>query len=74
VISSIPATQVSGQSMMVNFTGGLPNQTYSIQASPNALTGWSTIGSAMADGNGLFQFMDSDRKNHTVRFYRSYGP
>ncbi|HEX3798730.1 MAG TPA: choice-of-anchor tandem repeat GloVer-containing protein [Verrucomicrobiae bacterium] len=74
VISSIPATQVSGQSMMVNFTGGLPNQTYSIQASPNALTGWSTIGSAMADGNGLFQFMDSDSTNHTVRFYRSYGP
>jgi uncharacterized repeat protein (TIGR03803 family) len=74
VMSSIPLNHPVGKSMTVNFTGGLSGQTYSIQASGNALSGWQPLGSAMADTNGVFQFTDSDSTNHTVRFYRSVGP
>jgi hypothetical protein len=49
--------------------------TYTIEATTNLTTpDWEFLGNAVADPSGLFQFIDTDRTNYPIRFYRSYGP
>lgn len=49
--------------------------TYVIQANTNLSTpDWLTIGSAPANGAGLFQFLDLNAPLHPIRFYRVLSP
>jgi hypothetical protein len=55
---------------------GRPNATYVIEAtaellSPPALIPWAPISTNIADGSGLFLYLDTDATNHVQRFYRA---
>jgi hypothetical protein len=55
--------QLSGQ--------GIPNSPYTIQATANCVqTNWQALGTATADGAGLFQFSDTNTAGQGRRFYR----
>jgi autotransporter-associated beta strand protein len=54
---------------------GFSNLTYTIQANTNlSTTNWSTIGSATANGSGLFSFTDTNAPSFPIRFYRLLSP
>jgi hypothetical protein len=54
---------------------GIPNSTYLIQATTNlAAPTWTTIATATAGSNGLFNFTDPDSTNYPCRFYRTSTP
>jgi hypothetical protein len=57
------------QGLPVNFVG-VPNHTYTVQASTDLKT-WVNLGSATANANGAFQFMDGNAANYSHRFYRT---
>ena len=48
---------------------GATGLNYTIQASTN-LTSWPGIGTATAQGNGLFDFTDTNANNLPARYYR----
>jgi hypothetical protein len=48
---------------------GLPNQTYTVQASTN-LPNWFDLMNVLSDSNGVAEFVDTNLGNGTVRFYR----
>ncbi len=47
--------------------------TYAIEASTN-LVDWVPLGTAPANGGGLFEFIDTETGLFPFRFYRSIGP
>lgn len=51
---------------------GLPNTTYSIEATPTLTSPipWQVIGTTTSDVVGILKFVDSDAGNFTNRFYR----
>jgi Bacterial Ig domain len=49
---------------------GIPGVAYVLEASTD-LVHWTTVGSATAGANGLFEFVDSQAANYTARFYRT---
>jgi hypothetical protein len=51
-----------------------PNLTVSIQASPDLVTQFTTIGTATATALGVFQFEDVNAGSFTARFYRAAYP
>jgi autotransporter-associated beta strand protein len=54
---------------------GIPGWNYTVQANTNlSTTNWIAIGSALANGQGQFQFIDPDAPNHPMRFYRFLLP
>jgi hypothetical protein len=53
---------------------GIPNLTYTLQASPDLLQPFASIGSAMAAGDGTFHFDDLNASNFTQRVYRLSRP
>jgi hypothetical protein len=50
--------------------GGVPGETYIIQASTN-LVNWTAISTNTASSTGLIQIMDTDAKTLPTRFYRA---
>jgi sugar lactone lactonase YvrE len=52
----------------------LPNATVYIQATANLQSGFGTIGTTTADGNGAFQFDDTSAGSARTRFYRASYP
>ena len=59
-------------SVQMNFTG-IPGYTYLIEAATNLnppIT-WSTLGTNVADINGLFNFTDPGATNYNGRYYRT---
>jgi len=54
---------------------GIPGWNYTVQANTNLnTTNWIAIGTALANGQGQFQFIDPDAPNHPMRFYRFLLP
>ncbi|HSY17018.1 MAG TPA: autotransporter-associated beta strand repeat-containing protein [Candidatus Acidoferrales bacterium] len=54
---------------------GMSNVTYTVSANTNLLTtNWVNIGTATANGLGVFQFTDPGAINYLVRFYRFSWP
>jgi hypothetical protein len=51
-----------------------PNLTVSVQASPDLVTQFSTIGTTTASALGVFQFEDVNAGSFTARFYRAAYP
>lgn len=52
---------------------GTPGSNYVVQAATNLLN-WADLGSALADTNGLFQFLDTNAPLFPQRFYRWHVP
>jgi plastocyanin len=52
----------------------IPNATVTIQASPDLVTQFGTIGQATANNSGVFQFTDPSATSLTVRFYHVTYP
>jgi hypothetical protein len=64
----------TGSSLHLTGTG-MANLTYKIQSSTNLVsTNWVAIGSAVADTNGNFQFIDAGTSPYPQRFYRASWP
>jgi uncharacterized repeat protein (TIGR03803 family) len=57
----------------LNFTGGLPNQSYEVQASTD-LVNWETIATPTSDATGSFQFVDTAAGTLSYRYYKTSGP
>jgi predicted outer membrane repeat protein len=54
---------------------GLSNLTHTIQANSNLnTTNWTSIGTAPADGSGVFSFTDTNAPLFPMRFYRAVSP
>lgn len=54
---------------------GIPGRTYSIQATDSlSPAAWTTLDTAVAGGDGIYEFVDTDAPNHVSRFYRSTSP
>jgi uncharacterized repeat protein (TIGR03803 family) len=70
------ALQVVGNGMQLNFSGGIPGQSYNVEATTilGSPSGWQPLGSVQAGANGQFQFLDSTMQNMPVRFYRASAP
>lgn len=65
--------QLSTSGALLNMAGGIPAQSYSIQAKTNlaGFAAWQVIGSSSAASDGTFQFLDVNASNYPSRFYRS---
>ncbi len=51
---------------------GIPGRLYRIEATPDLGTPtWTSLGTATAGVNGLFEFTDNDAASHATRYYRS---
>jgi hypothetical protein len=51
---------------------GIPGRLYRIEATPDlGSPSWSSLGTATAGANGLFEFTDNDAASHATRYYRS---
>ena len=67
VVGSI--SSLSNGDKLVRFVGGSPGEAYNVQATSNLLGGsWTTIGSAVADTNGVFSYQDM--RHLQSAFYR----
>ena len=54
---------------------GASNVTYTVSANTNLLTtNWLNIGTAAANGGGVFHFTDPNARNYPLRFYRFSWP
>jgi hypothetical protein len=55
---------------------GLPALLYTLEGATNlnAPILWTTIGSTVADGSGVYDFIDSDAVLYPMRFYRVLSP
>jgi fibronectin-binding autotransporter adhesin len=55
---------------------GLSNLTYTIQAATNLtpIINWTNVGSAPANGSGIFSFIDTNAALFPKRFYRAVSP
>ncbi len=53
---------------------GLPNTTYTIQASPDLVQAFAIIGTAVSAADGTFQYDDLNASTFTQRFYRVKTP
>jgi hypothetical protein len=62
----------SDGSIQLQFFGN-PGQSYSLQATTDFLN-WTSLGSSLADTNGLFEFLDSNAPLFPNRFYRHSLP
>ena len=64
-----------GGTVLLRYTG-IPGRTYAIQATPNLAppVEWTTLGSSVADANGIFEWFDTDAPNHPQQFYRTEAP
>jgi hypothetical protein len=80
----IGAYELVGASGMVVMPGGpggvkqvrfltRPNHIYQIQAATN-LSVWETISFIPSNGNGVYDFYDTNSLNYTCRFYRIPTP
>ncbi len=71
VLTLVPGT---GGRMTIRFAG-IPGRTYRIEAA-TGLTApdWSSLGTALAGPNGLFEFTDNEAPDHGTRYYRSVEP
>jgi len=75
-----PPPQFISITMLIDNTvrlygAGSSNLTYAIQANSNLnTTNWLLIGSALANGSGLFSFTDTNAPLLTMRFYRAVSP
>jgi autotransporter-associated beta strand protein len=68
-----PVRLNSGQFQFEGF--GEASLSYLIQANTNpGTTNWFTLGSAVANGAGLFQFLDTNALLFPQRFYRAVAP
>lgn len=65
--------QVGASGALLSMAGGIPMQSYNIQAKTNLAVagGWQVIGSNSAASDGTFQFLDVNASNYPARFYRS---
>ena len=63
-----------GSNVQLNGSG-TANLTYRILSSTNLWSiNWVALGSATADGNGNFQFIDPGASSYPKRFYRATWP
>ena len=53
---------------------GVPSSPINIQASPDLLTSFSTIGTTMTGTDGTFQYDDATAGTFSKRFYRAGYP
>ena len=55
---------------------GVSNLIYTIEAATNLnpIVNWSDIGTAPANGNGIFSFTDTNAPLYPMRFYRAISP
>jgi hypothetical protein len=70
---TITSVTYSGSGLVINGLT-IPNATVTIQASPDLVTQFGTIGQATANNSGVFQFTDSSATSLTVRFYHVTYP
>jgi hypothetical protein len=68
-LNIIGVTVASGGAATIRFAG-IPGFPYQVEASTD-LVHWTSVGSSNAGANGLFEFVDSQAANYTVRFYRT---
>jgi hypothetical protein len=73
---TIVSLSVLGDPVAQVHCSGTPGATYLLQATTNLCiaSAWTTIGTNVADTNGLFTFMDADATNYSCRFYRASTP
>jgi hypothetical protein len=73
VLKILSITKLANGHIML--TGlGAPNQVNSIQASPDLLERFTSLGTVVPDSAGAFQFEDQDAGTFTQRFYRLAYP
>ena len=72
-IPPAPLISIAAVTNSIQLQGaGLSNLTYTIQANTNlSTTNWLVVGSAPADGSGLFSFSDTNAPPFPRRFYRA---
>ena len=72
---AITSGKIVGGKFQLNATGQ-PGLTYTVEATSNLTSpvSWTAIGTALADGTGLIQFVDADSNLYPVRFYRLRFP
>jgi hypothetical protein len=73
VIEPTSIAVISNGQAIISFLG-ISNWTYTIDAASNLTQGFSPIGTATADTNGVFQYSDPEATNFTSRFYRASYP
>jgi hypothetical protein len=67
-------TQNNDGSMTVGFAG-IPGYTYWVEAATNlTVPVWEVISTNVAGTNGLWEIMDTNAANYSMRFYRTYKP
>jgi hypothetical protein len=67
-------TQLNAGTVQLHGAGG-SNVTYTIQANTNlSTTNWLNIGTAPADGTGVFLFNDTNLQSFHQRFFRAVSP
>ena len=75
--NSISSVVANGNgTILLNFLGA-PDYVYQVEAATNLASPviWTPIGTNAADGNGQWQFIDTQATNYPLRFYRSlYQP
>jgi hypothetical protein len=75
-----PRSQISAIASLSNgFTQlqglGISNLNYTIQANSNlSTTNWIVLGTAPANGSGVFSFTDTNAPSFPMRFYRAVSP
>jgi fibronectin-binding autotransporter adhesin len=73
----VGALSISGTSLNITGTGGLPNTTYSVLTSTNVslpLTNWTQFGTGSFDGTGAFNFTGTINPANPQRFYLLQTP
>lgn len=68
---TITAVTQSSNGHVIIMGQAAPSSSIGIQASPDLITSFGTIGSVNADTNGAFQYEDVNAANYTERFYRA---
>ena len=79
-LSAIPPGSFNGVQVLPNGTvqlggTGLPGGLYQVQANANLnTTNWLVIGTALANFNGAFSFVDTNAPSFPMRYYRFLLP
>lgn len=73
---SITNIQFGAGGVLLSMSGGIPAQSYDIQAATNLIMSpaWHVIGSNSAASDGTFQFLDTNASLYRTRYYRSATP
>jgi glucose/arabinose dehydrogenase len=79
IVPVTPNVQIDKVTKLVNGHmlvqgSGVPFKVHNIQASPDLVQPFVTIGTATAGGDGAFQFDDANAASFTKRFYRATYP